>query len=894
MENRTAHSAFRRGAIALAALAACLGLASCPRSMPAEGRLELSWATTAARSLYPRDYPLPASFGLVLTAVGEDRVELGGLTGASYSVTRLARTEWTVSITGYDGQDRAIVSGGGAVDLTDTASGSLHLVLRYIHEGSGSGSIRLTLDLAAAPEPCSELLLTLTAPDGTVSYYSSGDANPAPGRLALDGGGAAGSFVLAPALAGSYLASFTAVSGQMTAPLFETVEVFQNVETAADLAFPEESFSVPFRAVTGVSLLPESLTLYLNGSPASLAASVAPANATNRGMSWSSSDESVAAISNGAVAPKGLGKATITVSTAEGGFEDTCAVTVALRYAASVSVEPASLTLVRGGPSARLAATVLPADASHPTVTWTSSDESVVAVDGTGLATPRHDGPSSASAVITATSADGRASADVAVTVLPNGSAGGSLSVSRPASRTVTVSGPVRIPELCEDRSYAGSYSGNAASYRWYVDGLAQEGATTASFAPRGLRRGSHAISLRVADQDGSVYSGSLVIVATDQVYRVGYSAPDAETGAVPVDAALRCAGETASVLGNPGDLSRSGYVLGGWSTEAGGAGRVYRSGDSLSMPAAELTLHALWLPSSSLLFALQADGSYAVTGLDSYAVTDLVVPAYYDGAPVRSIAAEAFKYKSWIASAALPEGLVSVGGSAFIDCSNLVSAPLPSTLRSLGYGAFQGCVKLARIELPACLTRIEGYAFQGCAAASGELAIPDGVTAIDGTAFSGCAGLSGLSFGSGSLLATIGENAFNGCSGLDGTLALPSGLTTIGDGAFTNCRGLDAIALGPSLASIGRSAFSDCDGLTSITIPAGVAAMGGESFANCDLLASVTMVPEIPPSAGSTAIFANCPLGLGSIRVPSAGRYKYNTYFGWSGYQTQGKYVSY
>jgi formylglycine-generating enzyme required for sulfatase activity len=82
-------------------------------------------------------------------------------------------------------------------------------------------------------------------------------------------------------------------------------------------------------AVTGVTLIPKTLALLVGGEPETLTPTVSPANATNKAVTWSSNDEEVATVSaNGLVTAVAEGEATITVTTADGGFSDTCAVTV--------------------------------------------------------------------------------------------------------------------------------------------------------------------------------------------------------------------------------------------------------------------------------------------------------------------------------------------------------------------------------------------------------------------------------------------------------------------------------------------------------------------------------------------------------------------------------------
>ena len=91
------------------------------------------------------------------------------------------------------------------------------------------------------------------------------------------------------------------------------------------------SRTLPFTvtaAVTGVSLNKTSLSLLVNGTE-TLIAAIVPANAENKAVTWASSDEAVATVSNnGLVTAKALGTAVITVKTTEGEYPGICTVTV--------------------------------------------------------------------------------------------------------------------------------------------------------------------------------------------------------------------------------------------------------------------------------------------------------------------------------------------------------------------------------------------------------------------------------------------------------------------------------------------------------------------------------------------------------------------------------------
>ncbi len=144
-------------------------------------------------------------------------------------------------------------------------------------------------------------------------------------------------------------------------------------------------------AVTGVTLNKSSLTLQ-QGTVETLTATVAPANATNKTVTWSTGNSNIATVSTtGKVTAVGVGSTTITVKTADGNKTATCNVTVealAGTLVSSITVSPATLTLTKGGATSTLTATVLPTDATDKTYTWSSSNTAVAAVNASGVVTP--------------------------------------------------------------------------------------------------------------------------------------------------------------------------------------------------------------------------------------------------------------------------------------------------------------------------------------------------------------------------------------------------------------------------------------------------------------------------------------------------------------------------
>ena len=170
-------------------------------------------------------------------------------------------------------------------------------------------------------------------------------------------------------------------------------------------------------APTGITLSKSSVSVY-EGKTATVTATVSPSNATNKAVTWTSSNSSVATVSGGVITGVSAGSATITASTVNG-KKATVSVTVSKdpNYVAvtGISVSPKTVTLTKGDTES-ITATVTPSNATNKTVTWTTSDSSVATVSN-GVITAKGVGD----CTITATTSNGK-TATVSVTVEGSGS----------------------------------------------------------------------------------------------------------------------------------------------------------------------------------------------------------------------------------------------------------------------------------------------------------------------------------------------------------------------------------------------------------------------------------------------------------------------------------------
>lgn len=187
--------------------------------------------------------------------------------------------------------------------------------------------------------------------------------------------------------------------------------------------------------VTSVTLDRTSVT-FNKGESTKLSATVTPSDATDKTVSWSSSDMTVVRVEQDGTL-NALRGGTATVYAKAGECSASCHVTV-LSPVTGVTIDRESLPLVVGE-TATLVATIQPEDATEKTVTWTSSDSSVASVDASGKVT----GVKKGSATITASAGERSATCVVTVSNIPFAISPTEVSVSGSGGRfevTVTCS----------------------------------------------------------------------------------------------------------------------------------------------------------------------------------------------------------------------------------------------------------------------------------------------------------------------------------------------------------------------------------------------------------------------------------------------------------------------
>lgn len=330
-------------------------------------------------------------------SLSETTVELKPGETHQLTATVLPQNASNAEVTWYsDKESVAKVSQSGLVSAVSTGEATIHVVTSdggkmatcLVKVGTPVKGITLSISSKTlyVGDPSLDISATLTPANATDKSLEWSSSDPEVASIAP---GAALHAVIKPLKPGKTTITATTKDGGFTASCEVTVK----------------------RHVSGVSLNKASLTLYV-GETESLAATVAPEDASDKTVAWSSDNSAVASVSNGKVTANKPGTAVIKVVTNDLSKEAACTVTVK-RHAESVELSQKEIKLYLGE-NRSLTATVLPSDASDKNVTWSSSNPNVATVSTAGNVVSKSVGTT----VITVKTADGGHQASCHVTVL--------------------------------------------------------------------------------------------------------------------------------------------------------------------------------------------------------------------------------------------------------------------------------------------------------------------------------------------------------------------------------------------------------------------------------------------------------------------------------------------
>lgn len=326
-----------------------------------------------------------------------------------------------------------------------------------------------------------------------------------------------------------------------------------------------------------------------------------------------------------------------------------------------------------------------------------------------------------------------------------------------------------------------------------------------------------------------------------------------------------------------------------------------------------------------------------ALGGFDGHSVLQHII---FPEKGLTTIKERAFGATGLIGSLAIPEGVVTIKGEAFMDCKSLKGTlTLPSTLKRIEgaafaftgftgelrlpdgieyidpnyYWAFQGCDFEGPLYLPESLTSLPNLGFPKI---TGKIIIPRNITVVGGFGGIGC---SSVEFHDG--VTEISGDAFIE-SQLSGELVLPQNLKKIGgkafgatkitkiifpdalrimedgnydiEGTFANCIYLTGtVELPKNVARIPEGCFINCSGITGIVIPKNVDIIAAKAFHGCSSIGSIVCENPEPPVLGKEAFYGVNKDNF-TVEVPKGSVEKYKNAAGWSDFKRIAEYSNF
>ena len=275
----------------------------------------------------------------------------------------------------------------------------------------------------------------------------------------------------------------------------------------------------------------------------------------------------------------------------------------------------------------------------------------------------------------------------------------------------------------------------------------------------------------------------------------------------------------------------------------------------------------ALVSATKGVIYDLSPDGTYAeVIGYEGTS-TRVMIAETYNGIPVRTIYNNAF-YGTNIIEVVIPEGVISIGESAFSCCYSLTSITIPDTLLEIGVHAFlysdnlpfvynSNCKYLgtkynpyfalldvtnknhSSYEISTDTKVIADYTFWDCTRLT-SIIIPDGMRGIGSSAFNNCALLASVVIPDS--VVYLGDRAFQDCENLSSAI-ISKNITFIDVGTFYDCKKLSKIVIGNKVSYIGVEAFLGCEKLDTVVIGNGVTFIDPWAFGYCDNLKNIYFI---------------------------------------------------
>lgn len=586
-------------------------------------------------------------------------------------------------------------------------------------------------------------------------------------------------------------------------------------------------------SVESVTLDKTTLTLDI-GDTYTLIETVLPADATDKSVSWSSSDTEILTVTKGKVNAVGEGSATVTVKTTDGGKSASCTVNVNTPV---ISVESVSLseTSLRLGinEETTLSATVLPENASNQSIKWSSTDEKIVkVVDGKIIAV------SAGEATVTVVTSDGNKTAQCEIVVegleFAEKSVGGKVVAYSVSGIGTVTDKEVIIPDAHNGKPVT-AITNKAFKDCEFMTGIVipatvKEISGGSFTGCRNLEKAS--LSADLLPFVPYMQLKTVIVTGGEKINDYQFMNRESLTANTKLET----------------------VILGDSIKSIGSAFIGCKNLKNISIPDGIKFIDKTAFSGCDLKTTEWKKSKYLGNEKNPYVV--LIRGTEGDvHKDTKYIFYNALASSMSFTSVTLPEGLTVIGESAFNNCNKLVDISIPDSVTSIGENAFANCtglkyneydnalylgnknnpyvllVKAKDTAISSCTINnktkfIYSSAFKNCKNLA-SIKIPDSVRNMGVRVFEDCSSLTQAVIGKN--VKSIGEYAFKFCRLTD--ISIPDSVESIGVNAFYGCSKLVNVTLGKGVKSIGNDAFNYCSMLSGITIPGNVKTIGNRAF---------------------------------------------------------------
>ena len=245
--------------------------------------------------------------------------------------------------------------------------------------------------------------------------------------------------------------------------------------------------------------------------------------------------------------------------------------------------------------------------------------------------------------------------------------------------------------------------------------------------------------------------------------------------------------------------------------------------------------------------YKIENDNSCTITDYDGMA-SSLSIPSAINGHTVKQIDTGALSDNRIITSVTIPNGVTTIGFSAFNGCIKLEKIKFSSNLDTVCENAFNNTKWFNNQSNGLVYVGKVAYKYKGDMPRNTKITVKSDTVSISESAFKDCANLTAILIPSS--VKHIDKYAFYNCQGLT-KLNFNDGIERIENDAFGSCEKLTSVNFSETLKSIGAFAFVECKKLSEITIPQSVTSVGEYAFSGCENLASVTVSDDLPYVGG-------------------------------------------